>query len=460
MRAFHCSWWAFFIAFFIWFAIAPLLSEIRTTLGLTKQEVWTSNIVGVGGTIVMRFILGPLCDKFGARMLFAGVMCVASIPTACTGLVQSAAGLSVLRLFIGIAGGSFVMCQYWTTSMFTKEVVGTANAVVAGWGNLGGGVTQIVMGTVLFPLFKKMFDGDAEKAWRTVCIVPAIVAFITGIVIYFISDDTPKGNYKELLHHGTMTPVSAAASFRRGALNFNTWLMFLQYAACFGVELTMNNAAALYFKDEFGQTTESAAAIASIFGWMNLFARGLGGYSSDKANAKIGMRGRVLVHALFLIGEGILVLVFAQTKSLGLAILVMVFFSACVQAAEGTTFGIVPYIDPPATGSISGVVGAGGNVGAVGFGLCFRQLEYKAAFMIMGFSILGSGVACIFIKIKGHAQLLWGSDDPVIAKSRADNVEAPAPAILAVPEPSAPGKKAIAEEDDVSVGESAADLSC
>jgi len=47
MRAFHCSWWGFFIAFFIWFAIAPLLSEIKVTLGLTKQELWTSSIVGV-----------------------------------------------------------------------------------------------------------------------------------------------------------------------------------------------------------------------------------------------------------------------------------------------------------------------------------------------------------------------------------------------------------------------------
>ena len=68
MRAFHCSWIGFFIAFFIWFAIAPLLGEIRDDLGLTKQEVWTSSIAGVGGTIFMRFILGPMCDKWGARI--------------------------------------------------------------------------------------------------------------------------------------------------------------------------------------------------------------------------------------------------------------------------------------------------------------------------------------------------------------------------------------------------------
>jgi MFS transporter, NNP family, nitrate/nitrite transporter len=106
----------------------------------------------------MRFILGPLSDKYGARILMTGVLCTAAIPTAMTGLVNSAAGLAVLRLFIGIAGGSFVMCQYWTSRMFAKEIVGTANAIAGGWGNLGGGVTQVVMGSVLFPLFKVFFN--------------------------------------------------------------------------------------------------------------------------------------------------------------------------------------------------------------------------------------------------------------------------------------------------------------
>ena len=429
MRAFHCSWWGFFCAFFIWFAIAPLLPEIRDTLSLDKKEIWTSSIVGVGGTIFMRFILGPACDKFGARVLFTAVLCFASIPTACTGFVNSAAGLAVLRLFIGVAGGSFVMCQYWASRMFTKEVVGTANALCGGWGNLGGGVTQLVMGSALFPLFKIFFDDDAEKAWRTVSVVPAVITFGTGVAMFYISDDAPKGNYTELKKHGVMAEVSAAASFRSGAFNFNTWILFLQYACCFGVELTMNNAAALYFKDQFDQTTESAAAIASIFGWMNLFARGLGGYFSDAANARMGMRGRIWTQAILLACEGALVLVFANTGTLGGAIAVMVFFSLFVQAAEGSSYGIVPYVDPPATGSISGIVGAGGNTGAVGFGLGFRQLEYKDAFLIMGFTIIGSSVLSIFINIKGHSAMLWGSDDPAVAAKE--------PQTLAVPEPDA-----------------------
>jgi NNP family nitrate/nitrite transporter-like MFS transporter len=436
MRAFHFSWIGFFIAFFIWFAIAPLLSEIRVTLDLSKKEIWTSSIVGVGGTIFMRFLLGPFCDKVGPRVLFTIVLCSASIPTACTGLVTNATNLAILRLFIGAAGGTFVMCQYWTSRMFTKNVVGTANALVGGWGNLGGGVTQLVMGSALFPLFKEIFkgyDNNVELAWRWVSVVPAVVGFTIGVCLYLFSDDSPKGNYNELKKHGTMANVSAAASFRTGALNLNTWFLFIQYACCFGVELTMNNAAALYFKDQFELTTEEAAAIASIFGWMNLFARGLGGFFSDKANAKMGMRGRLWTQTIFLACEGALVLVFANTPSLEGAIVVMVFFSLFVQAAEGSSYGIVPYVDPPATGAIAGIIGAGGNTGAVAFGMGFRELDYKDAFVIMGCCIIASSVLSFFVCIPGCSRMIGGEDD------------VPAKETLAVPTPET-GKEDEAEE--------------
>ena len=94
MRAFHGAWWSFFMAFFIWFAIAPLQPEIKKTLKLTKKELWTASIVGVSGTIFMRFLLGPVCDKFGPRIPFAAVLCFAAIPTAFTGTIETAKGLS------------------------------------------------------------------------------------------------------------------------------------------------------------------------------------------------------------------------------------------------------------------------------------------------------------------------------------------------------------------------------
>ena len=104
MRAFHCSWISFFVSFFVWFSIVALLPYIQDTLDLTDNEIWVSNIFNL--IPLERFLIGPIVDRYGPRRCFLVLLCMASIPTALTGLVNTAWGLNILRLFIGIAGGS------------------------------------------------------------------------------------------------------------------------------------------------------------------------------------------------------------------------------------------------------------------------------------------------------------------------------------------------------------------
>jgi Major Facilitator Superfamily len=271
MRAFHAAWFSFFTAFFVWFAVTPLLGEIKDTLNLTNDDIWTSSLCGTAGVIVMRIFMGPACDKFGSRICMACILVAASVPCALTGLVQTSQGLSAVRSFVGIAGSSFVACQYWTSQMFTREVAGTANAIVAGWGNLGksggvlratmwdiynlslnlcvllwlssgGGMTQIVMGSVLFPLFKLIFsfednDGDdgttsSEMAWRTVFIVPAVMSLVAAYVIVFHCDDSPKGAYVERVRQQEILVVDPVASLCAAAQNWNVWILLVQVCTC------------------------------------------------------------------------------------------------------------------------------------------------------------------------------------------------------------------------------------
>jgi NNP family nitrate/nitrite transporter-like MFS transporter len=457
MRGFHMAWLSFFVSFFVWFAMTPLLSEIGHSLDLSRKEIWTSSVLAVSSSAVTRMFMGPLNDKYGARWVMATTLVVVAIPTGLAGLVNSAASLYVVRLLIGMAGSAFVTCQYWTSSMFTVEIAGTANALAAGWGNMAGGVAQILMGTLLFPLFKIIFQGEgysrpevsgddeekdtddvdekneraADLAWRVILVFPALLSIGMAWIVIRYSDDTPKGN----VNRRREGPTSATSSFRKGACSLNTWLLSFHYACSFGVEITMIQAAALYFKEEFGQSTEAAAAIASIFGWMNLFARGLGGFLSDMANAKIGLRGRLIVQVVTLVLEGILVIAFSFTDTLASAIMVMVVFSIFVQAAEGSTFGIVPYVDSTVTGTIAGIVGAGGNIGGVGFALLFRGLDDREAFRWMGLTVVGSAAWTALIRIPGHRTLFTGEDSRLIMENR---VLANLPGMVSFPSPPAP----------------------
>jgi len=145
----------------------------------------------------------------------------------------------------------------------------------------------------------------------------------------------------------------------------------------------------------------------------NIFARGLGGWASDKANGKLRMRGRILVQAALLILEGCCIFIFAEMGNLAASVVMLTVFSIFVQGAEGSTYGIVPYVNRVSPGAVAGIVGAGGPTGAVSFGLIFRQLpeDPEMAFRVMAGVVLASGVMCLFINIKGHRGLLFGSDE-------------------------------------------------
>lgn len=118
---------------------------IRKDLNLSTVDVANSNIAALTGTLLVRFIAGPLCDRFGPRWTFIAILFAGAIPTAMAGLVKNVAGLIALRFFVGILGGTFVPCQVWSTGFFDKNVVGSANALIGGWGNSGGGITYFLM---------------------------------------------------------------------------------------------------------------------------------------------------------------------------------------------------------------------------------------------------------------------------------------------------------------------------
>jgi MFS transporter, NNP family, nitrate/nitrite transporter len=134
----------------------------------------------------------------------------------------------------------------------------------------------------------------------------------------------------------------------------------------------------------------------------------MGGFFSDVADQKWGIPGRLVVQSFLLVMEGIFVIVFSQTGTLAGAIVVLIIFSFFVQSSEGSTFGIVPYVDEPHTGSVTGVVGAGGNIGAVCFSVAFRVMSSdKNALMILGGSAIVSSVLSVFIHIEGHERLMF-----------------------------------------------------
>jgi NNP family nitrate/nitrite transporter-like MFS transporter len=71
------------------------------------------------------------------RAAYGFLMSVCAIPVFCMAVVETPVGYIIERLFIGCSLAAFVICQFWSSIMFSPTVVGLANAVAGGWGNAG-----------------------------------------------------------------------------------------------------------------------------------------------------------------------------------------------------------------------------------------------------------------------------------------------------------------------------------
>jgi len=386
MRAFHLSWFAFFLCFLAWFGIAPLMAVIREEMGLTKEQVGWTIIGSVAGTVFVRLLVGWLCDRIGPRLAYTWLLVLGSLPVMGVGFARDFETLLLFRIAIGAIGASFVITQYHTSLMFAPNVIGTASATTAGWGNLGGGMTQLVMPFLFGSVFMGTFGLSAGVSWRACMVCAGAICLLTGIAYCCLTQDTPQGNLKDLRAAGKIpAPHPGTSTFLNAATDYRAWALFLIYGTCFGIELTIHNIAVLYFMDYFAMDLKTAGLTAACFGSMNLFARTLGGYLSDCFDEKIGLKGRVLWLFAALFCEGLALMLFSQMSILATALPVMLVFALFVKMSEGATYSVVPFLNRQATGSVAGIVGAGGNAGAVAAGFLFKSsLDWPTALLILG----------------------------------------------------------------------------
>jgi len=409
IRAFHMSWFAFLLCFFAWFGIAPLMLIVRDELQLTDSQVGWCIIASVSVTVIARLLAGWFCDRIGPRLTYTWLLILGSLPVMGIGFAHSFESFLLFRLAIGAIGASFVITQYHTTMMFAPNCIGTANATSAGWGNVGGGVTNLVM-PLVFSLLAVTLGFGAAVGWRAAMVAAGVVCLLTGIAYYFLTQDTPEGNFNELRAQGKLPKQSGAtAGFVEACKDYRVWALFVIYGACFGVELTINGIAALYFADYFGLGVLQAGAVAASFGLMNLFARTLGGAFGDKFGTVWGLKGRVTWLFIALFCEGIVLMLFSQMSVLALAIPVLIAFGFFTQMSSGATFSVVPFINRKAIGAVAGIVGAGGNVGAVAAGFLFKSsLDWPTAFLILGAVVTLSSIFAFAVRfspqMEGDAQ--------------------------------------------------------
>ena len=167
----------------------------------------------------------------------------------------------------------------------------------------------------------------------------------------------------------------------------------LNYMNSFGAELAINAILSSYsFQTFSGLSQTDASNRAAIFGFLEFATRPLGGVVSDLLYKYSGhnlwfKKGWIAICSII---AGTLLIVIGrlnphdESTVFGLMAVVAVF----LQAGNGANFSLVPHVHPSANGILSGLTGAGGNLGGIIFSVIFRFMDngtnYTKGFWVVG----------------------------------------------------------------------------
>jgi NNP family nitrate/nitrite transporter-like MFS transporter len=268
---------------------------------------------------------------------------------------------------------------------------------------------------LIFAALISILGLSSASAWRASLFLSGAVCALMGVAYYAFTQDAPAGNFADLRAHGLMPQKnSGKGSFVSVCRDYRVWILFLAYACCFGLELTLDNIAALYFVDYFAEFKEmdqlkavgTAGLIAGLFGGMNLFARALGGLVGDRFGKRWGLNGRVKWLFMVLFCEGLALLMFSQARTLAAGIPLLMLLGLFVKMSNGATYSVAPFVNRKSLGSVTGIVGAGGNAGAVAAGFLFKSsaMTWPTALFILGVFVTCASFAILTVRFATELQ--------------------------------------------------------
>ncbi|MEZ9243796.1 NarK family nitrate/nitrite MFS transporter [Vibrio lentus] len=465
MKTLHLSWMAFFITFVVWFNFAPLLQMVKTSLGLSTEEIKTLLILNVALTIPARVAIGMLTDRYGPRLVYSSLLAVCSIPCFMFAMADSFIQAAIARFLLGFIGAGFVVGIRLVSEWFPHNELGTAEGIYGGWGNFGSAAAAFTL-----PTLALAFGG--EDGWRYAVGITGLMSLAFSFIFYKNVTDTPKGSTYFKPAQVTAMEVTSKGDFffllimkipMYAALALLTWklspsninmlsdmavnsvyaglaalyiyevsqvwkvnknvfkeevpeihqykfkqvaVLNVLYFATFGSELAVVSMLPLFFSETFELTPVLAGMVASAYAFMNLMSRPGGGWISDKFGRK---------PTLLILTIGLAVGYFAMgqvdsTWPVWLAVVAAMACSFFVQAGEGAVFATVPLIKRRMTGQIAGMTGAYGNVGAVVYLTVLSFVSYQTFFLVIaGTAVLGF-VTLMFME-EPNGQIAEVNDD-------------------------------------------------
>jgi len=400
-QTFLVNSFCFWACFYVWFSIPGLIDLMEGDIGLTKSDKKLGGILSVSVAIFIRSCIGPFVFSYGPKNAYR-LTCILALPFVIWSVfMNSPTSFLIVRFGIGIMSAGFVPCQSWNPLVWSPSEVGFVNGISAGIGNFGAGVAAYCSAAI----------GEATH-WRTALGMTVILTFLI-LVALLIAPTPPKPQPKREL----ADKFSAWDSFKAAISYYSTWILMLNYATCFGVELYVYNNLGDYLQEKYDVSNSEAQFLVFIFGCMNLGARALGGFASDRLPKTYVQAGSQFMIAVFLFA-------FTIVDNYELGTFFLVGFGFFCMIAEGSTYGCVHCVGEGITSSVVGLVGSFGTFGAVMWGVLYAFIDdYEKTHYIICSIIVVSSFGSFFMNLtvqQKNMKFIESLDTSFSGRSNAD----------------------------------------
>ncbi len=268
---------AFTSCFAVWVMYGVLITFLvdNRVFAFDRADMgWLIGIPILSGS-VFRLPVGVLTDKYGGRVVFAGVMLFSAVACWATSYAGGFWGLFWGGLAFGMAGTGFAVGIAYTSVWFPRHQQGTALGIF-GTGNAGAAVTS--MGAPL--VLRWLTQGGVDlAAWRWMPRIYCVLLVVTTVAFWLFTYPRTVAHGHELTLAERLRPLKVVRVWRFG----------LYYFLVFGGFVALAQWLIPYYVSAYATSVAMAGLLASIFSLPSGVIRALGGWLSDKFGARTVM---------------------------------------------------------------------------------------------------------------------------------------------------------------------------
>lgn len=265
---------AFTVCFAVWMMNGVLVTYLvdNKVFSFSKVEIgWLIGLPVLTGSL-LRLPAGILTDRFGGRVVFAGVMLVAAVAAFLASFANSFLGFALGGLGFGIAGSSFAVGVAYTSAWFPTEQQGTALGIF-GIGNVGAALTSMAAPFVLQALTQ---SGAYIEGWRTLPRLYAAALVAMTVIFWLFTHTRVAGGQVRKTLGDRLAPLKV----------MRVWRFGLYYLLVFGGFVALAQWLIPYYVNVYSVSVAAAGVLAAAFSLPSSLVRALGGWLADRFGAR------------------------------------------------------------------------------------------------------------------------------------------------------------------------------